>query len=424
MKRVAIAIAALLGMPSLAAAHTVLPSAIEIAIAPGTLDATLHLPVEQLALAWHGPIDGTRLRAYVADHLNVTDERGAPYEADVGTPRWTTENDQPFIVIDVAFRAVDGHVASALRVHDTVIAEEVVSHRTLVTVTRDFERAAFTGGSEVLAMPRFGVRAITIDRRGASPLRGVLAMAELGARHIAEGLDHLLFLFVLLLPAALRPNGERWARPRSMRETLRMLLAIVTAFTIGHSTTLALAVLGVVRVPPAPVEMLVAASIGIGAVHAMRPLFAGREPLVAGLFGLVHGLAFASTLDGFGLHGTTLALALGAFDVGIESVQLLVVIAVAPLLVLAAREAHFDRLRIACAASALLASIVWLFDVEPLAQALGWLAARPMTTGAVLWLALAARLAVAKTTAFVRRRAQARRTALAPEHPAARALPA
>ena len=70
---------------------------------------------------------------------------------------------------------------------------------------------------------------------------GFVSLFRLGMRHIAEGTDHLLFLLALLLPAPLVVSCSRWAGPADVRRSLFRILKIVTAFTIGHSITLALA---------------------------------------------------------------------------------------------------------------------------------------------------------------------------------------
>ena len=78
---------------------------------------------------------------------------------------------------------------------------------------------------------------------------GFISIFRLGMRHIAEGTDHLLFLLVLFLPAPLIAVGSRWAGLADMRSSVLRILKIVTAFTVGHSITLALAAFGVVPVP-------------------------------------------------------------------------------------------------------------------------------------------------------------------------------
>ena len=143
------------------------------------------------------------------------------------------------------------------------------------------------------------------------------SLFRLGMRHIAEGTDHLLFLLALLLPAPLLAVGARWAATATVRQSLLHILGIVTAFTIGHSLTLTLAAMNFVHVPSRPVEVLIAVSILVSAVHALRPIFPGKEAWIAAFFGLIHGLAFASTLDRLGLARWDRVAGILSFNLGI-----------------------------------------------------------------------------------------------------------
>ncbi len=140
----------------------------------------------------------------------------------------------------------------------------------------------------------------------------------LGITHILEGVDHLLFVFALLLIV------REWRR----------LIATITAFTIAHSITLAAATLGFVHVPQQPVEAVIALSILFLAVEWMhgrqgRPGAAERWPwMIAFIFGLLHGFGFAGALAEVGLPQHAIPLALVFFNVGVETGQLLFIAAV------------------------------------------------------------------------------------------------
>ena len=136
----------------------------------------------------------------------------------------------------------------------------------------------------------------------------------------------------------------------------------MTAFTIGHSITLALAALGLVRVPSRPIEVLIALSILLSAIHALRPLFPGREALIAAFFGLIHGLAFAATLEQLGLGRWERVAGILAFNLGIETMQLIVVAATIPSLVLMSRTRAYPFLRIGGALFAGIASVGWIAE--------------------------------------------------------------
>ena len=157
----------------------------------------------------------------------------------------------------------------------------------------------------------------------AGPLDVVHDYLALGLEHILTGPDHLLFVLGLVLLV----RG-------------RQLLWTITAFTLGHSVTLSLAVLGFVHIPPRPVEALIAGSIFVVAVELTRQaqgrtLWMGRVPwAMACAVGLLHGLGFAGAMAQVGLPAHDIPLALVSFNGGIEVGQLLFVG-----LVLAARAA-------------------------------------------------------------------------------------
>jgi hypothetical protein len=185
-------------------------------------------------------------------------------------------------------------------------------------------------------------------------------VVRLGVRHIAEGTDHLLFLLVLLLPAPLLAAGGRWSGQVGAKQSIGRLARIVTAFTIGHSLTLAAAALGWIHAPGRPIEVLIAVSILVSAVHALRPIFPGREAFVAGGFGLVHGFAFATMIAGYGLDSWHLALTVFGFNLGIEMMQLLVVAATVPWLLLLARTPAYAFLRATGSIIAATAALGWI----------------------------------------------------------------
>lgn len=141
---------------------------------------------------------------------------------------------------------------------------------------------------------------------------------RLGIDHILGGLDHLLFVFVLLL--LIRRAGP--------------LLAAITAFTVAHSVSLGAATLGWIVVPAPPVEAVIALSIVVLAAELAQPPGQGlrlteRFPwTVAFLFGLLHGLGFAGALLDIGLPEGDVPLALLAFNLGVEVGQLMFIAAV------------------------------------------------------------------------------------------------
>ena len=182
-------------------------------------------------------------------------------------------------------------------------------------------RISLQDGAEHSAILRSGNDTFIIPEQ---PTRVELAVSywQMGTIHILEGFDHLLFLLTLLLIVA----------------GLWPLLKTVTAFTLAHSLTLALATLGIVNIPPAPTEAVISLSIMLLAVEVVRK-YAGvttlseRYPwLIAFTFGLVHGLGFAGALSEIGVPENDVPLALLMFNLGVETGQVIFVVAVSLLL--------------------------------------------------------------------------------------------
>lgn len=246
---------------------------------PDTYDVLWRVPaVGELRMGIHV--------RFAAGTANVTEPRGSVADGAF-TERWTIRRPGGLPGTEVS---IDGLPAS------------------IVDVLARVERA--DGTTQVARLvperPRFTVEDAP---DGVSVSRTYLG---LGVRHILEGIDHLLFVFALMLIV-----GD-----------VRRLLITITAFTLAHSLTLAAATMGVVHVPQAPVEAAIALSIVFVAaeiVHGLqgRPGLTARAPwVVAFSFGLLHGLGFAGALSEVGLPERAVPLALLFFNVGVELGQL------------------------------------------------------------------------------------------------------
>lgn len=173
----------------------------------------------------------------------------------------------------------------------------------------------------------------------------------LGIEHILLGIDHVLFVLLLVLAV---PRAWPVAR-------------IVTAFTIAHSVTLGLAWYGVFDLPTRLVETAIALSVAYVAVENM--LGAGRRwrSGIAAIFGLVHGLGFYRVLSALELEGSSAALTLAGFNIGVEIGQLAVVAAAAPALIWARDKAWYPRVVSILSAMVLLVALWWAAERAGLA---------------------------------------------------------
>lgn len=184
-----------------------------------------------------------------------------------------------------------------------------------------------------------------------------------GITHIANGLDHLLFLAALLLPAVLRYDAGRWKPKPLLKGVLTEALKIVTAFTLAHSLTLALAVLQQVHLPSGAVESAIAASVMMAAFDNLRPCFLRRRWWAVFAFGLIHGMGFASALTNLKLPSGSLAVALVGFNTGVELGQAALVGALLPL-AFALRGTRFYSLIVLKGGSAVVTAWAGLWFIE------------------------------------------------------------
>jgi hypothetical protein len=351
-------------------------TAVVLRVHRDAIDAELTLPIGELALGWEKPLPtdpvatvrqyGEELKDYVRAHVRPVAPDGRPWTVTVPEVSPVIEQ-QPDVRVALTLTPPPGAPADRLTFRYDVIFHHLVTHTAVVTLANDWRNGVTADRPVLLGTMRDTNAAIAIDRSGGSWLRGFAAMFRLGARHIAEGTDHLLFLLALILPAPLVAGGWRWGGYAGGKTALRRIVQVVTAFTLGHSVTLVIGALGWARLPGAVVESAIALSILVSAVHALVPIFRGREVYIAGGFGLVHGLAFAATLTDFGLDPWTLVSSVLGFNLGIEAVQLLVILAVMPWLLLLARSRAYGPFRVAGAAVTGLAAAAWLAE-----RALGW----------------------------------------------------
>lgn len=281
-------LAALTCAPRLAAAHALSPALLALREAPtGIVEVTWKIPVLRIM--------GSELEPVLPEDCPVTHRDDPTDDDESRTTRFRLDCGRAGLVGKRV--GVDGLGRAKT---DALLRLELADGRTVDTVLRS--------GEPTLVVP---------DREHGLWLAN--RYVTLGIDHILTGYDHLLFVFGLLLLAA------DWRR----------LVTTITAFTLGHSVTLTLAVLDVARVPPAPVEVLIAFSIFVLAVELARfdagqdaTLMRRRPWLMALGFGFLHGLGFAGTLRAAGLPADAVPLALFGFNVGIEIGQLAFVVTV------------------------------------------------------------------------------------------------
>ena len=365
MRRLFLAVALLLAGP--AQAHLTPNSEVQIDFGQREALADVIIPLGEYGYATGNPIDHNaasldRAKAFLASHIRVTSPEGKPWALTIESIEFAQIAGPPDLHAVVRMTPPPATTARRMTIGWTAVIDTVPSHFVLFVARSDFSAGKLNEDREVLGALQGQRRTLAIDRGDGRATKGLLAAISLGMAHIADGHDHLLFLIALLLPAPLLAAHGKWGTPRNARDAVRKLALIVTAFTVGHSLTLIGAAFFGWQLPAPPVEIGIAISILISAIHAWRPTFPGREPAVAAGFGLVHGLAFATVVSRFGLGIGEKAASILGFNLGIEIVQLLVVIAIMPSLILLSRTEYYDPFRRIGAAFAAIAATAWIVE--------------------------------------------------------------
>jgi len=376
------ATAVLLGTATPAVAHPLSTSAVLLDVDNATVTATVELPLDELSIAWDQTLTATsvvdartlaELRAYVQADLSASDASGRLWTTVVTGGRVEKVDGVDNLMLDATLTPASGSVGDFV-LHDDAVIDRLVSHRVFVS-----GRYGHAGSYTTLAMLSWQSQSVPVaSASAAAPAdQGFVPAIRLGVHHIVTGSDHLLFLIMLLLPAPLVVARHRWQpRPgRGLADVGRSsvrVVHVVTAFAIGHSCTLALGALGWVHLPERLVESGIAFSVLVSAVHAIRPLVRRGEVLIAGGFGLLHGLAFAAVLGDLDLSRTSLLTTLLGFNLGIELTQLLVLALVMQSLLLLSRTPAYPVLRVGVAALGAVLAAGWL------AQRIGLIAVNPL----------------------------------------------
>lgn len=292
-----------------------------------------------------------RIEAYALPRLSVTAD-DEPCPLVVVGHAVAQHSDGGYAVLELG--GACRHPPRTLGVSYALLFDVDPQHRGLVTVTVTGSVGGGAGaGSAQTSVLRADAAHADFAVDAPTPGRELLGLVEEGVLHIWAGTDHILFLIALLLPSLL---GHTERRP------LASILQVVTGFTVAHSITLALAGLGLVRLPPRFVETAIAVTVVIAAVNNLRPGAQARWQVAFGL-GLLHGFGFANVLGDLGMSGGRLAVTLLGFNVGVELGQAAIVLGILPL-AWALRQTRVARRLVLLAGSVVIAAIAFAWAID------------------------------------------------------------
>ena len=219
----------------------------------------------------------------------------------------------------------------------------------------------------------------TLSLTDRSVWKGFLGMLKQGVWHIWIGFDHILFLLALILPSVVRRKKpalveggvqvrrERfdiwgWEPVMAFKPAFIYILKIVTFFTIAHTITLSLASFNIISLPSRVVESIIALSIGLAAYHNIRPIFKGRDWLIAFGFGLFHGFGFASVMADLGFNGEFLSLTILGFNLGVELGQVVIIMAIFPILFFMRKLKFYPKFLVWVSVVLIVISLYWFIE--------------------------------------------------------------
>jgi len=326
-----------------ASAHVASNSFLHLAVTGDRVEGSLELSLRdaELALGLDANRDGKvswgevrtaqgSLATYFQSHLHLNVPEGA-CDVKFGSVMISDRVDGAYIWQPLA--AICPGRPQLMTVAYRLLDEEDPSHRGLLSLTaREVTQSAVLGGPRVVQQ---------FDLARPSALNAFREYLQAGIGHIWSGIDHLLFLLSLLLPAVLLRREDRWQAQPAALPALLNIMKVVTAFTLAHSITLGLAAFDLVRIPSRLTESVIAASIIVAALNNVMPWVTHARWRIAFAFGLLHGFGFASVLTELGLPAGARIVSLVAFNLGVEAGQLAVVLLVMPVAYVLRRTAIY-----------------------------------------------------------------------------------
>jgi hypothetical protein len=338
------------GFLSLAVDRAAVSGALELAIRDGELAVGLDRDRDG-KVSW-GELRASQaaLQDYVRGHLKLYGSQGE-CPLSFGPVQVDARVDGNYLWLPLSAQC--GGALKRLSIDYRVLNEEDPSHRGLLTLRAhgEVQTAVLDAAS--------GKRPFELDHP--SPWSAFIEYLHAGIWHIWTGIDHLLFLLSLLLPAVLVRRNDRWEAVPMAAPAFRNIVKVVTAFTLAHSMTLSLAAFEIIRLPARLTESVIAASIIVAALNNIYPRVTEGRWRIAFAFGLLHGFGFASVLSDMGLPQGARLVALVAFNLGVEVGQLAVVLAVMPIAYLLRATALYRRALMPWGSSAIAAlALVWL----------------------------------------------------------------
>ena len=305
------------------------------------------------------------VQKYLLDHFSISDNNGE-MKLDLADAALVEDNDW---FIQYPFRINTLPVESEVTIQNRIfltpdMAAKDRLHRSLIVV--EYNKVADKEfGAENVALvfsPKKTELMVDLDN-----LPTVLVWQDFlwqGFLHILVGLDHVVFIVLILLTVVLRQENAQWTHEPKFKTVLWNALKVITTFTVAHSVTLSLAALGLVTLNSAVVETIIALSILVLAITNIYPIRGIHGLALIFIFGLFHGLGFASVMGDLQFRTVLIERILVLFNVGVELGQVLIALLVLPLLFVLRKNLAYRKL------------IVWPVSIAAACLAILWITER------------------------------------------------
>ena len=314
------------------------------------------------------------IRMYATKHVSIGAD-GVDWPLTFGRVDLFREGpgELAFAVVQYEASVPVEQVPSQLDIAFDAFFDEIQGRDGLLLLTGGFEAGQFDRDKEILVTYTNNKRVQNVDLGARGQWQNFTSSITLGVDHIKTGPDHILFVLALLLPSVLIFAGPRgtgsWHPVEGFGAALWRVLKIATFFTIAHSITFTLAGMGWLPTPPSKiVETIIALSIAAAALHNLRPIFPNKEWSLSFVFGLFHGMGFASLVSDLDISRSSQLVSLLGRNVGIEIGQVVVILLLFPgLFMLRRTPVYRPFLAISSVALAVLA-MLWsterVFEVD------------------------------------------------------------
>lgn len=379
----ALTLAASMFLPIIGHSHPSPNSLIFIDVSPGHVAMEVQIPLPELALVLGDEIQkipeifveqyAAQLNSYLMAHVRAYANKNRPWQIKIKSMRVDkgthVDSNIPYweLVVQFDLRPHADESSRRFTLQYDAVIHQVMNHVAYVSIRSDWETGMMPGDSTIIAdvigwnLTDNSIHPLEVNLEEGSWWNGFKGMFQFGMQHIREGLDHILFLLTLLLVAPLSITHNKWSHYQGFKYTLSRFLKISLAFTVGHSITLLAGSFNMFNFRVQYIEVLIAISILISSFNVIRPIFFRREIILAGVFGLIHGLAFSISLSHLDFNTGGKLISIMGFNLGIETMQLIIMVCFFPVLLVSKWKFYYP-LRVAFAACTIIVSVAWIAE--------------------------------------------------------------